>query len=164
MFVTQDRASYYYLLAACPPDRNRLGMSRAAKRLSNGLRMFQRKRRTVSAMDKLRNVSEESLWETGSESGGGEVLVAGDQSATKSGTVKKRRQKTVINVAERVLEMSTIRESDKEACLRIEFRDLVKMNRAIHNRKVERRRRTIERKTPLYNKLRANVRKKENSE
>lgn len=185
VFVTQDRVNYYYLLAACPPDRKPTGLSRTAKRFAQGLPAIQRKRRVATAaaavVERSRNPSQEtlwkprsSLWEIGGEAEGvggggggvgGEVVVAGEQSGgnDRGGRTSRIRRKAA-NVRESVLELSTVREGDKVACQKIETRGLVKMSRTIYNKKVTRRRRTIERRTPLYNRLRAHVRKKENSE
>lgn len=180
VFVTQDRVNYYYLLAACPPDQksSKLGLTRTAERWTSGLRMIQRKRRVAAAAaasvgeEGSRTSSQEtlwrprsSLWDIGGDSetvDASVVMVAGDE---ETGQRKKRkRRKISANVRDRVMEVATVKEGDKLTRQRIEPKDVVKINRAVHNRKVARRRRTIDRKTPLYNRLRAHVRKKENSE
>lgn len=175
VFVTQDRVNYYYLLAACPPDRSsKMGLTRTATRWTNGLRMIQRKRRAAAELERSRHSSQDTLWKARSsmwemnvdaEDGVEAVVVAGEEDSG-GRRIKERKLKRRMsrNVRERVLEVATVRDGDKIASHRIESRDVVRVNRAIHNRKVAQRRRTIERKTPLYNRLRAHVRKKENSE
>lgn len=165
VFVTQDRVNYYYLLAACPPDKSKLGLGRrAAERWTKGLWMIQRKRR-AGVVERSRNASQESLWKPrGSLWDMGEASgVAAVPGRTKQG--RKRRRRLEENVRESVMEMTKVKEGDKMLVYKgMQCRTVVKLNRAIHNKKVTRRRRTIERRTPLYNRLGAHVRKKENSE
>lgn len=180
VFVTQDRVNYYYLLAACPPNRSgKLRLTRTAERWTSGLRMINRKRRSaVSSTHELeRSLSSSqetllkarsSLWEIGAESaqaggGGGDAVVTAHQGEVGL-RVNGTKRRISGNVRETVLEMSTIKEGDKVVAQRIRARDVVRVNRVVHNRKVAQRRRTIARRTPLYNRLRAHVRKKENRE
>ena len=177
VFVTQDRVNFYYLLAACAPEKgNKSKRARGAaarmteQRWADGWRILRRSRRpTIDLERSSRNLSQESLWEPkislweiGMEMEENSVDGKGNVVKVKKVERKSNSRRRHVDVKDKVLELATVKEGDKVTSQRIESRDLIKMNRAIHNRKVAYRRRTIERRTPLYNRLRAHVRKIEN--
>lgn len=133
--------------------------------------MIQRKRRGgggggVEMLQRSRNVSQEALWKPRNSTCGeiGEAAQNGQQ--LEKVERKRRIRRSEENVKEEVKDLVTMNAGDKLAGERkkIRCRDLVKLNRVVHNRKVAKRRRTIERRTPLYNRLGAHARKKETSE
>lgn len=178
VFVTQDRVNYYYLLAACPPDK--MGLKRkATERWANGW-MFQRRNQNRRQFDSMTESSSSrsssvdgSLWRQQQRGAskedlrsvaGGAMLVAGEEVGKGKKDRNGGKRRSDGEVISRVMEVAIVKDEEKWNRLRVESKDVVRLSKVVHNKKVAQRRRTIERRTPLYNRLRAHVWKKDNGE